>query len=413
MTADYDQGESTREERMAWWHDARFGLFVHWGLYAQPGRGEWIMNRERIPLDEYEKLAETWHPTPGAMRDWCKLAVSAGMEYVVLTTKHHDGFCLWDTAQTDYNAAKTGPARDLIREYVDTCREFGLRVGFYYSLMDWHHADGMVCAKDEAARERFVSFTHSCVRELMSNYGQVDILWYDVSCPLNAEQWQSARLNSMVRELQPDILINNRSRLPEDFGTPEGKVEAAEAGRAWEACLCLNGGPWGFSPHAIDWHTPRSVVKMLHTCASGRGNLLLNVGPRPDGSVQQEAFDILADVGRWLETNGEAVYGDVERTDGRMDWTIMGQWSVKGNNAYFWFHRYVPNEHVIAGFEVGVKRVTLLGGDDLAFRQEGPRLFVSGLPAENPDPIAQTPILRIECDAPPKHRLGAFPVLPT
>ncbi|NLD44519.1 MAG: alpha-L-fucosidase, partial [Chloroflexi bacterium] len=170
---------ATRAERMRWWHEARFGMFVHWGLYSQLARQEWVMNRERIPLAEYERLADSWKPRERPAREWARLAAQAGIKYVVLTTKHHEGFCLWDTAQTDYNAVRRGPGRDLVREFVEACREFGLKIGFYYSLMDWHHPDGARCATDDAARRRFLDFTQGCVRELCSNYGKIDILWYD------------------------------------------------------------------------------------------------------------------------------------------------------------------------------------------------------------------------------------------
>ena len=157
------------------------------------------MNQERIPLAEYEKLADTWKPKPGAARHWARLAKQAGMRYMVMTTKHHEGFCLFDTRQTDYNAVKHGPGRDLVAEYVEAARAEGLRVGFYYSLMDWHHPDGVLCRTDEAARRRFLDFTHGAVRELCSNYGKIDILWYDVNWPLTAEGWEAEKMNAMVR----------------------------------------------------------------------------------------------------------------------------------------------------------------------------------------------------------------------
>ena len=208
------QTAATRPERMRWWHDARFGMFVHWGLYSQLGRHEWVMNRERIPMADYEKLADSWHPrTDNPARDWARLAKQAGMQYMVLTTKHHEGFCLWATQQTSYNAVQRGPGRDLVREYVEACREFGLKVGFYYSLMDWHHPDGALCATDEAARRRFLDFTQGCVRELCTQYGQIDILWYDVSWPLETpERWEALEMNQLARQLQPGIIINRGGR---------------------------------------------------------------------------------------------------------------------------------------------------------------------------------------------------------
>jgi len=264
--------ERDRARRMKWWRRARFGMFVHWGLYSQLERGEWVMHRENIPLREYEKLAGTWQPQPRAADDWARLARAAGMKYMVMTTKHHDGFCLWDTGQTDYNAARSGPARDLVREYVQACRRLGLKVGFYHSLMDWHHPDGWRCARSEKARRRFVDFTHGCVRELCSNYGKVDVLWYDVPAPLETPAlWESAKMNRMVRRLQPDIIINDRSRLPEDFGTPEESIRAAEGGRAWEACMTFNGGGiWGYQPAPPeDWMSVRGVLRMLRRATAG------------------------------------------------------------------------------------------------------------------------------------------------
>src|SRR6266699_5091384 len=197
-----------RERRMQWWHAAKFGMFIHWGLYSTLGRHEWVMENEVIPVSEYERLAPKFKPIPNAARAWAQLARRAGMRYMVMTTKHHEGFCNFDTKLTDYCAPKQGPGRDLVREYVDAARGEGLRVGFYYSLMDWHHPDGALCATDEAARQRFVAYTQGCVRELCTQYGQLDILWYDVSWPLEtAERWESLEMNQMVRQLQPGIII--------------------------------------------------------------------------------------------------------------------------------------------------------------------------------------------------------------
>src|ERR1022692_3121895 len=204
-------GDADREARMKWWHEARFGMFIHWGLYSVLGRHEWVMENEGIPVAEYEQLAKRFKPKPNAARDWARLAKRAGQKYMVMTTKHHEGFCHWDTKLTDYCAPKQGPGRDLVREFVDAARAEGLRVGFYYSLMDWHHPDGALCKTDEAARKRFVEYTHGLIRELMTNYGKIDVLWYDVDWPLSATEWESERMNRMVFELQPAIIVNNRN----------------------------------------------------------------------------------------------------------------------------------------------------------------------------------------------------------
>ena len=402
------QTAATRAERMRWWHQARFGMFIHWGLYAQLGRHEWVMNRERIPVTEYEKLADSWKPQPGAARAWAKLARQAGMKYMVMTTKHHEGFCLWDTAQTDYNAVKHGPGRDLVAEYVDACHEFGLKVGFYYSLMDWHHPDGARCATDEAARRRFLDFTQGCVRELCSNYGKLDILWYDVSWPLESpERWESVKMNQMVREIQPNIIINNRSKLDEDFGTPEEHVTAEAEGRAWEACMTFNGS-WGYMPSAIDWRSVREVIGLLNRATAGGGNLLLNIGPAPDGSVPPEAIERLQSDGQWVDAHGEAMYGDVNRADGRMEWMPTGGWSLKGNTAYYWCNRWPGSELAIGGLQMPVREITLLTtGDEIAFEQSANRLVMHGLPQTSPDLVAGVAVFKMVCEEPPRQVLGA------
>jgi alpha-L-fucosidase len=404
----FRQTAATRAERLRWWQEARFGMFVHWGLYSQLGRHEWVMNRERIPVQEYERLADTWRPKERPAREWARLARQAGMKYMVMTTKHHEGFCLWDTRQTDYNAVKRGPGRDLVREYVEACREFGLKIGFYYSLMDWHHPDGARCATDKATRRRFLDFTQGCVRELCSNYGKIDILWYDVSWPLRSpEEWESVKMNTMARELQPHVVINNRSQLDEDFGTPEEHVTAAEAGRAWEACMTFNGS-WGYMPIAPDWHSVREVLEMLRTAAAGQGNLLLNIGPKPDGSAPEEAVERLTAVGQWITQNGEALYGLMDRVEGRMDWMATGSWTIKGNTAYYWCHRWPGRELVIGGLLTQVKAASLLATDEpVAFEQTENCLVLKGLPDSNPDQIAGVSVVKLEFDTPPRQVLGA------
>ncbi len=399
----------TRSERLQWWHDARFGMFVHWGLYAVLGRHEWAMNRERIPVEEYEKLAADFQPKPRPMREWAQLAVDSGMKYMVMTTKHHEGFCLWDSDQTDYNAARLGPKRDLVAEYVETCREYGLKIGFYYSLMDWHHPDGVRCLVDEDARRRFVDFTYGCVEELMTRYGEIDILWYDVSQPLpTADAWESRRRNAMARRRQPHILINNRSKIDEDFGTPEGHIKGLD-NRAWEACMTSNGS-WGYMPYAPDedWTGKRDVIGMLISCAAqGGGNLLLNIGPAPDGSVPPQALANFAPVGDWLKTHGECVLGAMDPIAGRFDWTNVGAWTCSGNTAYFISGRWPGSEFAIGGLKEKLHRVRLLTtGADVEFTQDDNRVLLRGMPQACPDKVASMAVLALEFAAPPSQKLG-------
>src|ERR1700744_5234615 len=327
---------STPEQirRMEWWHAAKFGMFIHFGLYSQHARHEWAMEDEAIPIGEYMPLDKQFNPKPGSQRAWAKLAKAAGMKYMVMTTKHHEGFCNFDTKLTDYCATKQGPKRDLIREYVEAARAEGLRVGFYYSLMDWHPPDGARCATDPDARKRFVAYTHGLIRELMTNYGKIDVLWYDVSWPLNREGWESDKMDAMVRQLQPDIIVNNRNQMPGDFSTPEQKIVAETNGRAWESCMTLNDS-WGYQRADDNWKSSKTVVRNLISCARDGGNYLLNIGPMPDGSIPPESVRILTEVGAWLDTNGKAIYNtDRCRAGGN---TNVG-YTRRGNTLYLHQH---------------------------------------------------------------------------
>ncbi len=392
--------EKDRQRRLEWFRDARFGMFIHWGLYSQLGRHEWVMNRERIPLEEYEPLADSFKPGPWPARKWAKLAKQAGQRYMVMTTKHHEGFCLFDSKLTDYNAVKRGPGRDLVAEYVEACRAEGLRVGFYYSLMDWHHPDGAKCKTNEKARRRFVDYIHGQIHELLSNYGKIDILWYDVSWPLNAEGWESVAMNKMAMELQPDIIINNRNQLPGDFGTPEGHITPES--RMWESCMTFNDS-WGYTPIDTNFKSAWTVVSMLRQVAAGGGNLLLNIGPAPDGSVPAPCPKILREVGQWLDTYGPSVY---EATDPmQQEWSILGAFTRKGDTLYFHCNRWPGKELAIGGLVCDIKEARLMGGKKVRFTQVRDRLVISGLPEEAPSKLATVIELKFEGEA--KQILGA------
>jgi alpha-L-fucosidase len=282
--------------------------------------------------------------------------------------------------------------------------------------MDWHHPDGANCAVDEAARRRFIDYTQGLVRELMTNYGHIDILWYDVSWPLKSpELWESVKITSMARELQPHIIVNNRSQLDEDFGTPEEHVTAESEGRNWEACMTFNGS-WGYMPSApdSDWHTSRAILGMLSTVTAGQGNLLLNIGPAPDGSVPPQAFERLLPVGKWLEGNGEAVYGKVDRADGKLEWmplsgNPMGRsWTLKGNTAYFWVASWPGSVITIGGLKTQLLKASILAtGQAVEFTQEPDRVIFRGLPETQPDEFCNTSILKLEFADEPKQVLGA------
>jgi alpha-L-fucosidase len=405
---DYEsQTAATRDARMQWWREARFGMFIHYGLYSLVGRNEWVMALENMPPAEYEKLAATFSPKAGAPREWARLARAAGMKYMVMTTRHHDGFSLWDSTVNPYNSARHGARRDVVGEFVEACREFDLRIGFYSSLMDWHHPDGWRCAYDTAARGRFTAYIRELNRELLTRYGKIDILWYDLAAPMGSwEGWDALELNQMVRELQPHILINNRSHLPEDFGTPEGHVTSEE--RDWEACMTFNDISWGYvdSEQARPYsYTAQRIIKMLNTATIGAGNLLLNIGPMPDGSVPVEAVEPLATVGRWLAANGRAVYG--RKT--RFKWPyINGVCSASREETVIYVWNWIwphQGEFTIAGFSTPVKSVTLVGdGSSIKFRQDRYRLILQDLPKKSPDTTAGIAVLAIEFAEPPAYR---------
>ncbi len=400
-TGNLTMEQQDRERRLRWFRQARFGMFIHWGLYSQLGRHEWVMNRERIPAAEYEKLADSWKPRPHAAREWAKLAKEVGMRYMVMTTKHHEGFCLFDSQLTDYNAVKRGPGRDLVAEYVEAARSEGLRVGFYYSMMDWRHPDGVQCKRDEAARRRFVDYIHGQVRELCTNYGKLDIMWYDVSWPLDVDEWESAKMNAMVRQLQPDIIINDRSQLPEDFVTPEQHITPAKDGRAWEACMTFNES-WGYTPIDAKFKTAWDVVSMLRQVAAGGGNLLLNIGPSPEGDAPPICVEELQKVGAWLQRYGPAIY---EATDPmEQEWQITGAFTRKGDRVYFHCNRWPGSELAIGGLRNRVLSAHLFNGPAVRFTQQSDRLVLTGLPTEAPDPLAT--VIELQVEGEPRHVLG-------
>jgi alpha-L-fucosidase len=408
-TADTPAQIADRVRRLAWWRKAKFGMFIHWGLYSVIGHQEWVMESEGVPIPQYEILAKHFKPKPNAAREWARLAKRAGQKYMVMTSKHHEGFCMWDTKLTDYNAARQGPARDLVREFVEAARAEGLGVGLYYSLMDWHHPDGAICATDPAARPRFVDYTHGLIRELMSNYGKIDILWYDVDWPLTPEQWRAEEMNRMVFQLQPDIIVNNRNGLPGDFSTPEHKIDPAQ--RAWETCETMNLG-WGYQKHDTEWKSPLRIANDLATCAQNGGNYLLNIGPMPDGTVPEESVRTLERVGTWLAANGEAIYGmdgGASISTGNYD-----NFTRRGNtlyiHAYFWpggtpaaewLNFYQPSTVLaVGGLKAKALSARLLKtGQRVEFTQTETTLRLTGLPAVAPDDLVS--VIAVECDAPP------------
>ena len=383
-------------DHLRWWQEARFGMFIHWGVYSIPARGEWVMYQEHIPHEEYASLAQRFSPKKFDPDAWVQLAKDAGMRYMVLTSRHHDGYSLFDSQVSDFTAPKTAAGRDLIREYVEACHRGGMRLGFYFSLLDWRYPAYFRGPKgDPKGWRELVDYVHAQVRELCSQYGKIDILWYDGGWPYTAEDWRSADLNAMVRKLQPGIIINNRSQLPEDLDTPEQHVRPSEPGRPWEACMTLNDS-WGYNEADDNWKSAKQVLMHLVRCASGGGNLLLNVGPKPDGTIPSESTRILERVGSWLERNGGAVYGTLRSPYS----TSTGLSTIKGTTLYLHVFRWPGKELHVARVLNRVRSIHLLtSGKQIEFEQNEDRLKLTGLPGRAPDDLDT--VIVVELDGEP------------
>ena len=399
-------GNST--DRLQWFREARFGMFVHWGLYSLLGRGEWVMHNEGIPADEYTGLAGEWQPKAGCTGEWAALAKEAGMGYAVLTTKHHDGFCLFDTRHTDFNSVRATPhARDLVGEYVEACRSHGLRVGLYYSIGDWSsplHA--AVTSGDASQVDALREFVHGQAEELLTNYGRIDVLWYDGAFydgqRFTAESMRAQELNDMARSLQPGILINPRAGVPGHFDTAENVFEPSEPGRDWELCTCIN-DLWGYGRHDHSYKTRNQLLFLLANCACHGGNLLLNIGPHPDGSIPAPQRERLEEIGRWMARNGESIRG-AERLPRPM--SASGRVTRKDGRLYYHVFYWPGREMIVSdlddqtlGAEVGRAsvRARILGSESpLTTRWQGRRLFVGGLPDDPPDPADTVIVLETD-----------------
>ena len=323
-----------KSDRMSWWRNDRFGLFIHWGLYAVPARHEWVQSREKLTAADYRKYFEVFQPDLFQPKEWARLAKEAGMKYVVITTKHHEGFCLWDSKFTDYKAPNTPAGKDLLKPLVDAFRAEGIRIGFYYSLIDWNHPDftvdrnhplkdNAVAREDNKKRDikRYQEYIRNQVGELLTNYGAVDELFLDYSYPgvdgKGRSDWNSEQLLKLVRKLQPNIIVNDRADLsdtswgwdyksPEQFMPKEWPTVNGER-VPWETCQTFSGS-WGYFRDEYSWKSPRQLVTMLIETVSKGGNLLLNVGPTARGVFDDRAVDRLKAIGGWMKYNSRSIY---------------------------------------------------------------------------------------------------------
>ncbi len=327
MTQNYGKGDTS------WFVRDRFGMFIHWGLYSMPARHEWVRNQEKITTEDYQKYFDRFNPDLFNPKEWARMAKYAGMKYFVITAKHHEGFCLWDSKHTAYKATNTPCGRNLLKDVVEAFRAEGIRIGLYYSLIDWHHPEFTVdrCHPDREREEaraknkdrdmkKYAEYMRHQVRELLTEFGKIDILWFDFSYPgkdgKDHNDWESEKLVKMIRELQPEVIIDNRLDLPGsgDIHTPEQYVPENGVRDAdgnlvvWEGCQTFSGS-WGYHRDENTWKSVEMLVQMLINHVSRGGNLLLNVGPTSRGVFDQRALDRLQGLGDWMKYNSRSIYG--------------------------------------------------------------------------------------------------------
>ncbi len=363
----YQFNREAYESRMKWFTQARFGMFIHWGLYAIPARGEWVRNFEEMPESEYLPYFDEFDPVDYDPRAWVRAAKAAGMQYAVLTAKHHDGFCLFDSALTEFKSTRTKLGRDVVRDFLEACRAEGLKAGLYYSLLDWHHPDyphlgdgkhpmrnHPECSNEGRDFSRYLDYMHAQVRELCENYGKIDILWFDFSYDdMRGPAWRAEELVDMVRTLQPGVIIDNRLEVsgegfgslyecnptpwhgdfvsPEQMIPPRGLQDVQGQDLYWEACVTMNGS-WGYCAKDRRFKPADLLIKKLVECVSKGGNLLLNVGPDARGNIPPESLDRLAAIGRWMGLNRRSILGCGKA---KLDKPDFGRITRNGKHLYF------------------------------------------------------------------------------
>jgi alpha-L-fucosidase len=373
-------GLNLSPEKMQWWQDAKFGLFIHWGLYAIPGTGEWTMFNQKIPAETYARFANQFKPRYFNGDTWAGIAKSAGMKYMVIVTRHHDGFAMWNSpaSYSHFNSMETTAHTDYVSQYTAACRKAGLAVGLYYSPMDWRFP-GYFDPKGKPENAALMKQqAYGQVEELMKNYGKIDILWYDGGWLAHkggdeaaAWFWEPLKLNTMVRQYQPDIVINPRSGMFGDFQVNEGPapVTGPIIDIPWEKCLNLNGSTWGYSP-VQKLMSFKSIVQMLVNVVDRGGNMLLNVGPDPDGVIPVTHIARLKAVGAWLTTNGASIYGTRPGPFQPVD-SLYGS-THKGNVIYIHLLKLPADKAELQLPAIGQKIIscTILNGGKVSFKQD-------------------------------------------
>jgi alpha-L-fucosidase len=413
-----------RDARMAWWREAKFGMFIHWGVYSVPagyyhdkpvaGIGEWIMNRGKIPMAEYQAFAKQFNPVKFNADDWVKAASDAGMKYIVITSKHHDGFAMFDTKASPWNIVQATPyGKDPLQDLAAACRKYGIKLGFYYSqAQDWNNGGAASGGKWDPAQQHDMDdyidkIAVPQVKEILSNYGEFPaVLWWDTPHDMNKER--AKKLYDAVQQLRPDIIMNNRlgGGYKGDTETPEQKIPAKGfPGRDWETCMTLN-NTWGFKRDDNNWKSTTTLIRNLCDIASKGGNYLLNVGPTSEGLIPQPSLERLAEVGAWMKVNGEAIYGTtatpfgselgaaVKAKDGYgHDTTVSSanDWraTTKPGKIYaLIFNWPTTGKFDLPGLQSKVKKAYLLAGhQQLKFEKTESGVTLE-LPAEAPDKVA-------------------------
>ncbi len=402
-------------DRLQWFREAKFGLFIHWGVYSMIGREEWARQLLQIPLKEYQYYADNFDPVGFDPDAWAALAKEAGVKYVIITSKHHDGFAIYDSAFTDYDIMRAKYGRDILGPLAASMKKAGLPLGFYYSIMDWHHPDYLPrrdWEKDRPATGadfgRYMDFATNQLRELVAKYDPA-VLWFDGEWEHSNEEQRAFAIGKMLMEMKPALLINDRLWRREpgfgDFGTPENYVPATGVRnpdgtpRLWEACTTMNWNGWGYNRTETEFHSTPQLIRQLVEVVSKGGNLLLNIGPRPDGRIQADFASRLREIGAWLKTNGEAIYGTTASVFERLP--FFGRCTVKDRTLYVHVMGW-PNDGAITlpGLKTGVRKAYLLADRSKALlvRRAGNDVVVS-LPVRAPDNDAT--VVAVELQGPP------------
>jgi len=398
-------------DRLQWFTDAKFGLFIHWGVYSMIGREEWARQLLQIPLEEYQYYADNFNPVEFNPDEWAALAKDAGVKYVIITSKHHDGFSIFDSAYTDYDVMKAKYGKDILGPLSASHKKAGIPLGFYYSIMDWHHRDYLPRRGWETGRSvkgadfgRYMDFATNQLKELVTKYDPA-VLWFDGEWEHSNEEQRAFAIEKMLLGMKPTLLINDRlfKREPGhgDFGTPENFVPATGVRspdgtpRLWEACYTMNWNGWGYNRYETEFHSASQLIRQLIEIVSKGGNLLLNVGPQPDGRIQADFAARLRRMGEWLKTNGEAIYGTTASVFERLP--FFGRATVKGTKLYIHVMGWPTDGRIrLPGLKTDVKKAYLLAvpGKALAFRRTAKDIVVS-LPERPPDGDATVVVLEL------------------